>query len=1040
MADDSLRQALLESISGLMSVEVGQRKAAEEQIKALEVTDEYGVYLCELTLDRSGLLALRQLSALLLKQYIDAHWSQEAEKFREPEVPPAAKAALRQMLPVGLSESISKVRNSVAYSLAAIAHWDWPDHWPQLFDILMQALKGNDEFAVQGSVRVLKELSRDLTDSQIPTLAPVILPDIYRIFCESERFTVRTRSRAVEIFTTLTTMICTIGEVNKSLQKSLLNPVLTTFSEALVAALSVPDTSHTSDAGLKTQVVKALTVLVKNVPKQMTTWLPQILPPVWATLTTSADKYVREVVNEGGEDDEIVDSDGEVLGFENLVFAIFEFVHGLVESSKFRGAVKAGLADLVYYIVLYMQITEEQCQKWSENPDSFVEDEDEDSYAYSVRISSQDLLMALCEEFEEECCVSLAQTIERHLREAGEARAGGSPAWWKIHEATMLALGSAQEVIEQQIQARNVNFDIGNFLAGVVLADLNSPVPPFLLGRCLWVASKFPGHLPQGGALPAFLEAMVRGLQQDQPHPVRISAVRAIWGFCSHLKSKGEEASSRQLLVPLLPALVDGLVHMAANFSQSSEILGLILENLTVVLSCDPEFTASQEDKVAPLAIAIFLRYSSDPVITTLSQDIFKVLAAIPAASAPLQARLVPTLLSILSSPDSAGAQSGLKSTALDVLATLVRSAPLPLSDHLMQAAFPAIVAAVMHSDDNAVLQCGGECLRAYLAAAPDQVAALSDPATGTSGLQQIVAVAGYLLNPAGSEFAATFVGRLVTTLIQKAGPGRLGDSLDLLLKAVLSKLQRAETLSVIQSLVMVYAQLIHTELEAVLGFLSGVPGPTGQSALHFVMSEWVARQHLFYGAYETKVSLVALAKLLQYGVNNNDDRLNEITVRGDELFSENGGPRTRSTRAARPDQWTSVPLLAKIFKLLLVEMNSLLELNEDSEDEEEEEEDGDWDDDSQESDSGHNVSGGHSNGTIELSKLLAPAEDYLDGEEDEEDDPEARGDPLNSLDLKQYLLTFLREFCEQPCFQHFAPHLNPQEKQTLQQIRSVPT
>jgi hypothetical protein len=33
-----------------------------------------------------------------------------------------------------------------------------------------------------------------------------------RIFCESERFTVRTRTRAVEIFTTLATMICTIGK------------------------------------------------------------------------------------------------------------------------------------------------------------------------------------------------------------------------------------------------------------------------------------------------------------------------------------------------------------------------------------------------------------------------------------------------------------------------------------------------------------------------------------------------------------------------------------------------------------------------------------------------------------------------------------------------------------------------------------------------------------------------------------------------------------------------------------------------------------
>jgi hypothetical protein len=73
------------------------------------------------------------------------------------------------------------------------------------------------------------------------------------------------------------------------------------------------------------------------------------------------------------------------------------------------------------------------------------------------------------------------------------------------------------------------------------------------------------------------------------------------------------------------------------------------------------------------------------------------------------------------------------------------------------------------------------------------------------------------------------------------------------------------------------------------------------------------------------KVSLTALAKLLQYGVNNNDDRLNEITVRGEEIFAENGGGgmRTRSSRAARPEQWTSVPLLAKIFKGLCHEIEA---------------------------------------------------------------------------------------------------------------------
>ena len=346
-------------------------------------------------------------------------------------------------------------------------------------------------------------------------------------------------------------MICTVGEVNKSLSKTIMEPVLPKFTEALVGGLSLPEESHLTDAGLKTDILKALNVLVKNVPKIMAPWLNQVLPPVWSTLTSSADKYVRDVVNEGVNDDqeEVVDSDGEIVGFENLVFAIFEFVHALVETPQFRPAVKTGLADLMYYIVLYMQITSDQCEKWTDNPDQFVEDEDEDSFTYSVRISSQDLLTALCEEFEEECCVSLAQTIQRHLTESNELASSASPTTketaWKRREAAMLALGTAQEVIERQINAGNVEFDIKGFLENIVLPDLANPVSPFLLGRCLWIGSKFPKHLSRYQAIEnvemstaqnlanspmgRFVEATVRGLQADQLAVVRIAVVRAIW-------------------------------------------------------------------------------------------------------------------------------------------------------------------------------------------------------------------------------------------------------------------------------------------------------------------------------------------------------------------------------------------------------------------------------------------------------------------------------------------------------------------------------
>merc|ERR1712183_532072 len=148
-----------------------------------------------------------------------------------------------------------------------------------------------------------------------------------------------------------------------------------------------------------------------------------------------------------------------------------------------------------------------------------------------------------------------------------------------------------------------------------------------------------------------------------------------------------------------------------------------------------------------------------------------------------------------------------------------------------------------------------------------------------------------------------------------------------------------AKTLSVVQSLIMVYAQLVHSQMDAVLQFLSNVPGPTGNSALHFVMSEWVAKQPNFYGSYESKVSITALAKLLQHGVNSNDTRLTEITVRGDQVFSE--GRSTRSSRQNKPEQWTEVPLLAKLLKLLINEIQNVLEEAADQDDESDE--DDEW-------------------------------------------------------------------------------------------------
>lgn len=76
-----------------------------------------------------------------------------------------------------------------------------------------------------------------------------------------------------------------------------------------------------------------------------------------------------------------------------MVLQIFEFIHAIVEVKKFKASIKGVISDLVYILLIYMQITEEQIEVWAEDPEKFVEDEDENGVDYSVRTSAQDILM-----------------------------------------------------------------------------------------------------------------------------------------------------------------------------------------------------------------------------------------------------------------------------------------------------------------------------------------------------------------------------------------------------------------------------------------------------------------------------------------------------------------------------------------------------------------------------------------------------------------------------------------------------------------------
>lgn len=71
-------------------------------------------------------------------------------------------------------------------------------------------------------------------------------------------------------------------------------------------------------------------------------------------------RYVMGVVNCEGVRSEDCDSDGELVSVETCVFAVFEFISGLVESHGLRRLLPPILPTLAHNLIAYMQLTEEE--------------------------------------------------------------------------------------------------------------------------------------------------------------------------------------------------------------------------------------------------------------------------------------------------------------------------------------------------------------------------------------------------------------------------------------------------------------------------------------------------------------------------------------------------------------------------------------------------------------------------------------------------------------------------------------------------------
>jgi hypothetical protein len=492
--------------------------------------------------------------------------------------------------------------------------------------------------------------------------------------------------------------------------------------------------------------------------------LPALLPVIVELLEASLEIHEAQSVQCEGDGDTGYDSDGTTLGLESCIIEMLDLVNALVTMPRFRTALASFLEQITCVVVGFLQMTEKQMESWADDLNQYVADEDEESFEYSVRLSSRHALHEISNEFSEAGQKAVISAASQNMHEASALQQFGAAHWWKRREAALVALAIAVGDDDDE-GARISMFDAPALLQELLSTDLvDANSHPFLYGQALVTASK--------------------------------------------MVSVGINAEN---------------LGVAAPFLEASSACWCERRHTSSALRCNPcgrrrtrGATTAAEPQLTPVLLQVWGANIHDPLIT---QDILETLETMatqsPACAAGLCNTLVPHVCHMIS--NSRSLPEGALESAIDLVTMLIQTgagnfSSIPNLVHIfaMVTSLGGADGVDLCSADHSVLQNVAECTRAFVEAMPEATVEV-EVADGVTGLRRCVAVVSYLSSPDLSDPAAMEVGPLITSLIRRCG--HLLDSLVVeILGAVVCRLRAASMPSLIQNLLLVLAHVVNRQ------------------------------------------------------------------------------------------------------------------------------------------------------------------------------------------------------------------------------------
>ena len=411
------------------------RQNAELEIKKLSFEPEFALNLSIVSCLKIS-ISIRQLSLVLLKSYIDSHWSLSC--------PGLVKSDIKSNILRGLDDPSSLLRVLFANVVSKIAHLD--DLWLDLLPTIVSLLKGSNDQIHSSLLILIDFVEGDLAESHLPIIAPVLFPELSRIF-NTPSIDPDQRARALQVLTEFIKTLFNLKDQHKNVTSQFVEPVFNQWIPLIIQELN----SATTCLSVKIQCLESSTIFYqcfrKSIPKSV---VPLYFESSVKNLIALEDNYQV-----------ILDSQESDTQLESFILSLFEFCFLVIYDSS----LKPLLQDLsIFYklILSYSRITQSQVSNWTLNLSDFVAEEEEVSFSFNLRRINEKLIDFI-DEFPT-CLKSLVSTFLLNLQDGLDN--------WKSVESCLFLIGNLSDSVIVANESKSI-IDLGMFFQQVVLPCLS---------------------------------------------------------------------------------------------------------------------------------------------------------------------------------------------------------------------------------------------------------------------------------------------------------------------------------------------------------------------------------------------------------------------------------------------------------------------------------------------------------------------------------------------------------------------------------------